>query len=311
MKKEKLLEIYNKFQEEVLDVSLIRQLRKYSDHDLDIIINSTYPKIMLNIIINYEFSLLNLNEQREIINLINNAKTEEIANNIYRVVASRIALSSGLVIQIANIINESTIESSRFITDLALTNSVLINPNLLDIMKMIGLSQSEEQARVASDIAKSIEVLLNKDLLNIIQIAINTQENKCKLVNAIAKNREVLSSKMIVEILNLVNKVDIDKEQIELITNIASNKLLEKHKRALEYIIKMLASPQKIMSIYNHAQTEIGLLKQYESKLKKDNELFWNFYRETPATAIEILQNSKSIEITSYTRVRKRNENNE
>ena len=44
---------------------------------------------------------------------------------------------------------------------------------------------------------------------------------------------------------------------------------------------------------------------------KKDNELFWNVYKETPETAIVILQNSKSAEITPYTRIRKRNENNE
>jgi hypothetical protein len=68
---------------------------------------------------------------------------------------------------------------------------------------------------------------------------------------------------------------------------------------------------EDILKIYNEVEQKIIDFKIKESRLKKDNELFWNVYKETPEKAIAILQNSKLVEITPYTRVRKRNENNE
>ena len=312
MTKDKLLEFYNKIKALGISVSVVRQLRKCSDRELDVIINSRYPKVMINTIINYEFGLLKQKEQEENIDIINQAKTEEIAHGIYRVVASSITLSSGLVTEIANIINESTLESSRYITDLALTQRFIINPNSLSIMKIIGSSEKEYQARISSDIAKSIEVLLHRDVLEIIEITSKIEdENKSDLVNAIAKNRELLSSNMVIKIIKLVNKIELDKNQIELITKVASEKLLEVNKRSLGYIIKMLESPEEIINLYNQAQTELGLFKQRESRLKKDNIYFWNLYNENPEEVIMLIKDVEDFKITPYTRIRKRTKDNE
>ena len=312
MTKEKLLEFYNKIKELGMNVSVIRQLRKCSDRELDIVMNSRYPKVMINTIINYEFGLLSIREQEEIIDSINHAKTEEIANGIYRVASSRIILSSRLTTKITKIINESYTRNALYVIELALTNSVLINPNSLEIMKIIGLSEKKFQARISSDIAKSIEVLSREDALEIIEYASKTEdENKSKLINAIAKNREVLSSNMLIKIITLVNKMKLDKNQIELLTTIASDKLLEVNKRSLGYIIKMLSTPNEIINLYNQAQTEIVLLKQRESNLKKDNLYFWNLYRENPEEVIMSIKGIENFKITPYTRIRRRETSDE
>ena len=78
MTKEKLLEFYNKIKEHGMDVSVVRQLRKCTDKQLDIIMNSSYPRVMINIIINYEFGLLNINDQEEIIDIVNKKGQEVI-----------------------------------------------------------------------------------------------------------------------------------------------------------------------------------------------------------------------------------------
>lgn len=303
MTKDKLLKLYNKFKDEEIDISVIRKLRNCTNKDIDIILNSFYPEIMIDIIICYEFKLLNSKVQEEIIELVNNAKTEKIAYEISRIISSGIILSSGLTTKIARIINESTIVSAPYIADLSLTNSVLINPKSLEIMKIIGSSNKEYQAKIALDILKNIEVILNENVLEIIKIASEIEkESHSELYVSIAKNREVLAANLTVKLMILASKLD--DEQIKILNIIASDKLLEKNKRSVYYILKMLEEKHKIPSIFEQVKKEISFFKLKESKIKKDNDLFWNIYKNNPNEAIELIKENDEQVVTTLTKVK-------
>ena len=65
MKKDKLLELYKKFRKEDIWIQQIRKLRNCKDEEIDIILNSKYPYIMSEIIIDAQFNLLKENQKQE------------------------------------------------------------------------------------------------------------------------------------------------------------------------------------------------------------------------------------------------------
>ena len=314
MTKEKLLEFYNRIKQEEIAISTLRQFRNCNDSEIDLILNSKYPKVMMDIVLNYQFKLLSKNEREQIIKYINNAKCEQYAQGMYDIVSSGMVLSSGLTIKILDILDNSSIEALSSILSLALNNVFLLNPNSLEIMKIIGESTQEYSVVYATDIARNLESLIHPEIIEIIKIASKTEgEDQSKLVNSMAKNRDILAFDLSVELIKLASKARKDKKSIELMISVASNKLLDKYRCSTQYLVMMFESKtfEDILKIYNEVEQKIIDFKIKESRLKKDNELFWNVYKETPEKAIAILQNSKSVEITPYTRVRKRNENNE
>ena len=305
MTKDKLLKLYNKFKEEEINVSSIRQLRNCTNQDIEYILNSFYPEAMFSIITNHTFKLLSIEEQEEISVLVNDAKTEKVAFEIARIVSSGIILSSGLTTKIARIINESTTKVVSYVADTALANSVLVNPNSLDIIKIIGSSKKPILAKTCLEISKNLDVLSNKNAVGIIYITSQLErESQSELFISLAKNKEVLASNLTIKLMLLASKLD--DEQTKLLNIIASNKLLEQNKRSLHYIVRMLESPHKIKSIYEQASSEISLFKQKESIIKKDNELFWNVYKTNPTEAIELIKESDEEVVTSLTKVKKK-----
>ena len=305
MTKDKLLELYNKFIDEEIEVFAIRTLRNCTDKDIDYILNSFYPEVMMSIVTNHTFKLLSLKEQEEISELINDAKTEKIAFEIARVVSSGIILSSGLTIKIAKIINESTTKIASYVADASLANSILINPNSLEILKIIGSSKKPIQAKTCLEISKNLDVLSNKNVVEIIRITSQIErELQSELFISLAKNKDILSSNLTIKLMLLASKLD--DEQIKLLNIIASDKLLEKNKHSLHYIVRMLETPHKIPNIYEQAKTEISLFKQRESTIKRDNDLFWNVYKNNPTEAIELIKETEEQVVTSLTKVKKK-----
>ena len=96
----------------------------------------------------------------------------------------------------------------------------------------------------------------------------------------------------------------LDDEQTKLLNIIASNKFLEQNKRSLHYIVRMLEAKQKIPNIYEQASSEILLFKQKETTIKKDNDLFWNIYKNNPNEAIELIKESDEQVVTTLTKVK-------
>ena len=68
----------------------------------------------------------------------------------------------------------------------------------------------------------------------------------------------------------------------------------------------MLESKLQINQIYEQAQKEILHLKQNESIIKKDKDLFWNEYRKNPIEAIEAIKISSEKIVTPMTKVKKK-----
>ena len=305
MTKDKLLELYNKFKEEKLDTSAIRLLRNCTDKDIDYILNSFYPEAMMSIVTNHTFKLLTIEEQKELSKIVNDANTEKIALEISRVVGSGIILSSGLTTKIARIINESTTKVVSYVADASLASSILINPNSLEILKIIASSKKPIQAKTCLEISKNLDVLSNKNVVEIIRITSQIErESQSELFISLAKNKDVLSSNLTIKLMLLSSKLD--DEQIKLLNTIASDKLLEKNKRSLHYIVRMLEAPHKIPSIHEQAKTEISLFKQKESTIKRDNDLFWNVYKNNPSEAVELLNETNEQVVTSLTKVKKK-----
>ena len=170
MTKDKLLKLYNKFKEEEINVSSIRQLRNCTNQDIDYILNSFYPEVMFSIITNHTFKLLSIEEQNELSKIVNDANTEKVAFEISRVVGSGTVVSSGLTTEIAKIINESSAKVVSYVANAALANSILINPHSLEILKVISSSKKPIQAKTCLEISKNLDVLLNKNVVEIIKI---------------------------------------------------------------------------------------------------------------------------------------------
>ena len=128
------------------------------------------------------------------------------------------------------------------------------------------------------------------------------KESHSELYVSIAKNREVLAANLTVKLMILASKLD--DEQIKILNIIASDKLLEKNKRSVYYILKMLEEKHKIPSIFEQVKKEISFLKLKESKIKKDNYLFWNIYKNNPNEAIELIKENDEQVVTTLTKVK-------
>lgn len=308
MTRNKLLELYQKLLEEGINVGDLKPLRTYKDEDIDIILNSKYPSVMINIIPNYEFKLLNSEQRSEIINLINNAKNKDIATAIYNIVRSKTVLSSGLTYELVKIICNSKESSAKYAVNTALNVNVLLNKNALELVRIVGSSNEEYQASSAADVATNIEVLMSGNAVELTKIASLTEgEEQSLLVNSIAKNRDVISSGLSIKLTNLGSKVKSD-IIANLIKNVAINKILEKHKRSVYYLTRMLSTEndEDFFKLYDEVQKLINYINEQEKIAKNDKTLFWNLYKTNPEEAISLLRtkvNSKD-EVTPYTRVR-------
>ena len=310
MKKDKLLELYQKFKNEKRWIQQIRQLRNYKDGDIEIILNSKYPYVMSEIILNYEFKILNENQQNEIIKSINNAKNEEVAECIYLIVRSGTILSSGKTVEISNIICNSEEVSVIYAKEIALSNTVILNKDGLELIKIVGKSKKKEQALTSKLIAQDLNVLVSGNAIELTKLASLTEgEEQRRAVLHISTNRDVISSDVAIKLANLASKIKTD-DIAQLVITIASDKILEKNKRSTYYLTRMLLENkyEDVLKIYNEAQKLISYIKIQESKAEKDNGTFWNMYKQNPEEAITLLKTkvSSTEEINPYTRIKKK-----
>lgn len=309
MTKEKLLQLYRIYKDEQKNINDIKLLRKYNDEDINIILNSKYPFVMQEIILNYEFKLLKETERKEIIDIVNNAKDEIIAQNISRIIKSKAILSSGLLITLVKIVSNCETESVSYATDIALNLEVLLNKNGLKLIEIVGTSKTKGQAISSSLIARDTYVLMNQESVELTKLASLTDgEEQRRIIHHISINRDVLTSGMSLKLARLGSNVNCA-NKTQLLITIASDKILEQNKKTTYYLTKMLLAEtyEETLKIYNEAQEIIKNIKIGESKLKKDSTLFWDFYKHNPEKAIELLKENYEgdEEITVYTKIKK------
>lgn len=310
MKKDKLLELYKKFRKEDIWIQQIRKLRNCKDEQIDIILNSKYPYIMSEIIIDAQFNLLKENQKQEIIEMVNNAKSQEVAECIYHIVRSGLILSSGKTIELSKIIYNSEEVSAQYAKDVALSSSVLVNKDGIDLIKKIASLKTKEQAITSKLIAQNLDTLTSGYILELIKIiSITNGIEQLRTIHHISTNKNILSSEVVIKLAQLASQIKSD-EIAQLTINIASNKILEKNKRTTYYITRMLLENnyEEVLKIYNEAQNLISYTINQESKAKRDNGLFWNMYKRNPEEAISLLQNKiiENDEINIHTRIKKK-----
>lgn len=310
MKKDKLLELYKKFRKEDIWIQQIRKLRNCKDEEIDIVLNSKYSYIMSEIIIDNQFNLLKENQKQEIIEIVNSAKSQETAECIYHIVRSGLILSSGKTIELSKIICNSEEVSTQHAKDVALSSSVLVNKDGIDLIKKIASLKTKEQAITSKLIAQNLDTLTSGYILELIKIISTTNGiEQLRTIHHIATNKDILSSEIVIKLAQLASQIKSD-EIAQLIITIASNKILEKNKRTTYYIIRMLLEKnyEEVLKIHNEAQELISYIKNQDSKAKRDNGLFWNMYKQSPEDAIALLEKkvNEIEDINSYTRIKKK-----
>ena len=307
MQENKIVKLYKLFEAQEMNLKEIRQLRTYQDEDIDLILNSKYPRVMMDIVLNYEFKLLDNETKEKIIYLINTAKNEDIASYIYHIVRSKTILSSGRTYELSKIVYDSELISAMYVKEASLHVNVLLNKDSNELLKTIASSKTSYQASCASDIATNIEVLMSEKALELTNIASKTEtEEQALLVADIAKNRDVLSSEYTIKLVKLASYFNLS-NSLQIISSIALSKILEKNKATTYYLTRMLSTnnEEERLRLYNEAQKEINHAKEQESKLKKENNFFWTMYKDNPQDMIKILNESGTRNITPYTRVKK------
>lgn len=310
IKKDKLLELYQKFKKEDIWIQQIRKLRNCKDEEIDIVLNSKYSYIMSEIIIDAQFNLLKENQKQEIIEMVNNAKSQEVAECIYHIVRSGLILSSGKTIELSKIIYNSEEVSAQYAKNVALSSSVLVNKDGIDLIKKIASLKTKEQAITSKLIAQNLDTLTSGYILELIKIISTTNDiEQLRTIHHISTNKNILSSEVVIKLAQLASQIKSD-EIAQLTINIASNKILEKNKRTTYYITRMLLENnyEEVLKIYNEAQNLISYTINQESKAKRDNGLFWNMYKRNLEEAISLLQNKiiENDEINIHTRIKKK-----
>ena len=309
MTKDRLLELYKKFGK-TEDIKNIRTLRNYKDEDIDIILNSKYPSIMMNIILNYEYKLLKDDKRKEIIDIVNNAKSKSIAEYIYYLVRSKTVISSGLTVDLAKIICNSEENSAKYAIDTALNANVLLNKDAIELVKIVASSKTESQASCSSNIAQNIEVLMSEEAIELTKLTSLTEDiEKRKTIYHISVNKDVTSSGLALKLATLASKID-STDILKLTITIACNKILEKHNRSAYYIAKILSveTYEEALNVFNEAQKLTNYIKEQEANMKNDNSFFWTLFKNNSEKAIALLKlriGSNEV-INQYTRVRKK-----
>ena len=256
-----------------MNIYIINALKEYTDEEIDNILNSKYIEIILNLILSEAFNLLTKKQRLNIINIINNTKTFEIASSIYYLLWDESAVTSGKIVELSKIISESIGQEQSYFAYISATYSgVLMNENCLEIVKTISKTQKGKIAEILSILAGDTNLSLNENYLELIKlVATSDSEKKADLSTSLAKNKHLLNAN---RVLYYVNKILLSKTDIEART------------------------------IYSEARKEIAKLKEQS---ESENN-FWKFFNNNPEQAIFLLNTdvSDNEELTPYTKVRRK-----
>lgn len=94
---------------------------------------------------------------------------------------------------------------------------------------------------------------MNDNAIEIIKTVSQVEgEEQSLMVSEVAKNRDVLASGLSTKLVKLASEFKLI-NSVQTIKNIASNKILEKHKRSVYFLIRMLSAntDEEITKLYN------------------------------------------------------------
>lgn len=287
MTKDMLLKLYEKFQIERLNTAFINNLKNLSNHEIYLILNSTYIEITIRLITNNNFKILHKELQDKLINTVNNAKNKTIAEYTAMLIEDSNVLGSGLVEKLAKIISESQETYQASNTLATATNRNVLSSDILAIhlSEIVSKTIGEQKCFNVVQVATNIDVLTEGPSITLTQIVSEASSNcKADLASSIAKNKILLE---------------------------ASPSSVVKYTRE----IIQAKTDEEARLIYSKARKEINKLKKAkEEYLKKQNEdyidelTFWQIYEQNPEEAISLLKENirENQEITPQTRVRRK-----
>lgn len=276
MIKNQLLELYEKLRLENINLTSINYLKDISDDELKLIKLSKYKKIVVRVLSNSNFKIVNSELKIKLINIINSAKNEIIADYTALVIENINVLISGLSLELAQIISQTDEEYQA-----SNTLEVAINSNVLSSSNSVN-----ELVQIVS-ITKGI--------------------NKSNYITYIATNINILNTNQAVELIKIINKSSSD-YKVELVYNLIKHKIPSElpPSKVIEYIKSILdtKSDKDAEIQYNKLLKEIEILEQY--KQTDEQIYFWDLYQKCPNAAIQLLKDEKDIEIFPYTKIRKK-----
>ena len=179
MTKDKLIELVKYLKDMKINVELLSDKIKYlSNSDIDIILKSRYPEIMIKLLSNDTFKSLDESIKKELVGILKNNANKRNAKYVLDVITNNDVISKRLVVELAKIVNDSNgAEQAKCASEIAVNKYVLESPNALDIVKSISLAVGPYQAKCASSIAKNITVLYCRKALELIQIISNASKD--------------------------------------------------------------------------------------------------------------------------------------
>ena len=142
LKKDKLLALCKILINKGIDIkSLLDEIKELTDADIDIILKSVYPHLMILLLTDETFKSKNNYIKRRIVNSIDDAKDNQIAEDILGIVKSKELCNHNDLFQICKLISNSASDIQAYCLCKAVRNkNVLQSYNMVELLMAINHS---------------------------------------------------------------------------------------------------------------------------------------------------------------------------
>ena len=214
MTKDKLIQLYEKFQSERLNTLFITNFKNLSDYEINLILQSKYIDITISLMYNSKFKILNKEFQEQILNSINSAKNKIIAKYASILLADEIVLGSGLIIEIIKIISSSqeAFQASNAV-NVATNKNILSASSPLSLIELVSKGKTPDNCFNAMLVATDETVLTYGPAYTLTKLVSEAStKTKSDLAASIAKNKILLKTPMITTYTQKVANAKTDEE---------------------------------------------------------------------------------------------------
>lgn len=261
----------------------------------------------------------------DIVKIILGAEKEYQAKSVVEVAINENVISSGKVIELATIMSKLNYQQQAYyLLSVATDKTVLEQENAVEIVEQISRipyvnAYNVNKLTLAMDIARNKNILASGKVLEILKLIPEIKDFQIKCFYDVVKNEGVLETGKVLEFAKPILKAEYE-VQLNFTSRIILNKTLLRNARAKYYIEKIMNTKNiKMMDIYYHASLEetVQINKQQcDNKIDEQEpepeETFWSLFDSDSQKAISLLMQNVNDEeeITSHTRVRRKNNSN-
>lgn len=281
MKKDKLIRLYEKFEQERLNTLFITNLKNLSDHEIDLLLQSKYFDLTAQLMNNKNFKMLNKEYQEQIINFLNSSKNKEIATYASFLIDEQDVIGTGLITEIFKIIcsSQESYQASNAI-NVATNKNVILQDSPLSLIELVSKTKNSQNCFNAMQVATNELVLINGPVYTLTQLVSEAPTNiKSDLAASVAKNKILLQTPMVIVYTKKIVNAKTDEEA----------KLIYSE-------IRRIIKEQEQLEKANEEQTSINEV------------LFWKAYQQNPEEAIKHLKENikDNKDITINTKIKRK-----